>query len=723
MRKIVCGRCRHEHKVGARTCEVCGVALSTVATRKAMGANPLAWLQGTAVGQMAPFFLLALLLVGVWATRPSAASVQQLLIFFGLVGMVSLGATFPLLKGHYDFCAGPLAALTACLAALLSPYGALTAVLGALAIGGLVGLLNGWLSAWTRLGSAMVTVITGVIALHITLFVTSRTELTVSDPLLTALGDTNVIGVPVVLVLFVLALIAAKVLLRQPTFWPVGGAPSAAEATARGAAENVLLAFLISGLMAGLAGVLIASSGFAALGASGSMIWLLTPLAAALIGGASVAAGSGNLRTAAVGAGVVATTNWLAARLGMPTSGPVAEVPYLLVGLLADRWQNMTWYMIAQVRRGNLLALPADMRLPMVLRLWRRTSWPVRIATLASILVMAGGLYLYVSLYAVTRVPEGTASVLDIRGVAQVTRAGSYAAVPLAEGDSLRSNDRLTVGRASEALLRLADGSQVRVYANSEIFLTELSGTTADGTTTHLSVSTGSIFAKVRKLINRRSSFTVHSPVLTLGVRGTTFELGVDQRQARVAVGEGAVEVKRQFNAIDTQTGETRTMEDTQKIERHQALQTERGRARSRVEFLDPAEIDRLKLAKWSIEQDNRAMYTQAIKSNSVQGLIFGIIILYLAFLIYLRPEPPGYLPEVLAKRAKEFEAVHKATPHDSSRSAVLAQMFLRAGDTEKADEQLRAILEHDPKGEYGQWASRTRAQLGPKGLQGPRTR
>jgi hypothetical protein len=125
-----------------------------------------------------------------------------------------------------------------------------------------------------------------------------------------------------------------------------------------------------------------------------------------------------------------------------------------------------------------------------------------------------------------------------------------------------------------------------------------------------------------------------------------------------------------------------------------------------------PEDIARLELAKQSIEQDNQTMYVSALKSNTVQGLIFALVILYIAFMVYLRPEPPGYLPEILAKRALEFEAIHKSTPHDASRSAALAQMYLRAGDEAKAQEELRAILEHDPKSEYGQWASRMHTQL-----------
>ena len=714
MSGVTCGRCRHEHPVGARTCEVCGTTLSAVAIRKAMGTNPWAWVQGTSVGQMAPFFLLAALLVGVAATHPAAAGVGQLMLLFGLVGLVALGATFPLLKGHYDFAAGPLAALTACVAALLSPYGALPAVLGAVGVGCLVGLLNGWLCGWTRLGSAMVTVIVGVMALHVSLFLTTSQHLQVTDPLLISLGDTPVLGVPVVLVLFLLALVAAKLMLRHPTFWPVGGAPSSAEAAARGSAENVLQAFMVSGIMAGLAGVLIASTQFTMLGASGSMIWLLTPLAAALIGGASVTAGAGNLRTAAIGAAVVACTDWLAAQLRMSTSGPVAEMPYLVVGLLADRWKDMTWYMIVQLRRGNLLALPAEMRLPMVLRLWRRTSWVTRAVTLALVLVIAGGLYLYVSLYAVTRVPDGTAVALHVSGAAQVTPAGSSMPVPLPEGGNLRPGDRVTTGRNSEALLRLADGSDMRVYASSEVYLQDLSGNATSGTKVALQVLSGNVFTKVRKLVNRNSSFTVDTPVLTLGVRGTTFAVGVDEHgRGRVAVGEGTVEVQRQAMVIDADTGQRHALADTRQLEQHQALEAARGKSGVRLEFMLPEDVARLEMAKQSIDQDNQVMYVSALKSNTVQGLIFALVILYLAFLVYLRPEPPGYLPEILAKRALEFEAIHKSAPHDASRSAALAQMYQRAGDENKAQEELRAILEHDPKSEYGQWAARMRTQLG----------
>ncbi|MEI6501802.1 MAG: zinc ribbon domain-containing protein, partial [Armatimonadota bacterium] len=66
MAGVVCGRCRHELPIGARVCDACGSKLFSVELARAMGKNPWLWFQGTAVGQMAPFFAVAIFLVAGW---------------------------------------------------------------------------------------------------------------------------------------------------------------------------------------------------------------------------------------------------------------------------------------------------------------------------------------------------------------------------------------------------------------------------------------------------------------------------------------------------------------------------------------------------------------------------------------------------------------------------------------------------------------------------------
>ena len=94
MAGVVCGRCRHEHPLGARVCDACGSKIFALELRRAMGRNPWHWLQGTAVGQMAPFFFVALLLLAAALLAPPTAAWRQLLLNFGLVGLVTLGVMY-----------------------------------------------------------------------------------------------------------------------------------------------------------------------------------------------------------------------------------------------------------------------------------------------------------------------------------------------------------------------------------------------------------------------------------------------------------------------------------------------------------------------------------------------------------------------------------------------------------------------------------------------------
>lgn len=704
MASVICGRCRHEHPVGARVCDACGSKLFAAEMKRAMGKSPWLWFQGTAVGQMAPFFVVALLLLCGWLLGPPVAAWRQLLLNFGLVGMVTLGVTFPLMKGQYDFSAGSVAGLAACTAALLSPYGYGLAIAGALLAALLIGAINGYVVGRTRIPSAMVTVMTGAMALQLTLYATARTEMTVSSPFLQAIGETDIGGIPVILTLFILALAVSRVLFNQEAFTPVSSAQSPLQTAALTSAPSLLLSFLVSSLMAGLGGVLIACSSLAIIGSAGQMVWMLTPLTAALIGGGSVAAGTGNLRTATIGAATIALLNWLVHQLRMPIAGPIAETPLLVLGLMSDRWKNMTLYMIHQARRGNLLALPEEMQLPMMVRVWQRTSWPVRLAGALGLLAIAVGLYLYVAFYVVGRVPEGTVAVRAVMGVVQVTRYGSTATVALKEGDSLKPGDTVVTGGASRAFLRFADGSIVRVYPNSELYLQDLQNTATGTNVTALRMMVGAVFAKIHKLTTRDSSFTVTTPVLTLGVRGTAFQMAVDQARGNVAVGEGAVAITRQV-AVQEQ-GLTRYLDDTRQVEAGKQAEAAENTV---VRPLSGDDLRLLQATEQDLQKQAQEQQLKALHARAYRGLWVFAVILYLIFILCLKPEPPSYIFDVMSARAQVIAARHSGqrSATDSPQAAALAQMYLRAGDVDAARNEIQAIMEHDPNSEYGQWAQR----------------
>ena len=135
MADVICSRCRHANPIGARVCADCDAPLTWAAQRRAAGHNPLRWLQVTGIGQAAPFVLLVPMLVAAVALAPSSPAIRQLALHFGLLGLVALGVTFPLLKGEYDFAAGPVAGLAACCVTLISSRSPLLAALAALGLG------------------------------------------------------------------------------------------------------------------------------------------------------------------------------------------------------------------------------------------------------------------------------------------------------------------------------------------------------------------------------------------------------------------------------------------------------------------------------------------------------------------------------------------------------------------------------------------------------------
>jgi ribose/xylose/arabinose/galactoside ABC-type transport system permease subunit len=682
-------------------CEACGSKLFALELRRAMGRNPYYWLQGTAVGQMAPFFFVAVLLLLGLLLGPSPTAVRNLLLSFGLIGMVALGVTFPLMKGQYDFSAGSIAALAACLAIVLSPYGYGFAIAGALALGALVGAANGYMTGRTRISSAMVTIMTGAVALQITAYLTTRLDLTLNSPELLAIGETDVGGIPAILSLFVVVLLVARLLFDKEVFAPVGSAANRVQAATLASSSHIMLAFLVSGTIAGLAGLLIACSSIAVIGPAGQMVWMLTPLTAALIGGGSVMAGTGNLRTATIGAASIALVNWLVTQLRMPIGGPIAEAPFLVIGLLADRWQNMTAYMIAQARRGNLLALPDEMQLPTVVRVWRQASWPVRLAAALGTLALFGCLYVYVAFYVVSRVPEGSAVATEIVGTVQVVHRG-MTLKPLTPGEVLRPGDQVITGLASHAFLRFADGSEMRLYQDSEMMVDNIETTQSGGALTELKVNVGGFFAKVRKMVSRQSKFSVATPLLTLGVRGTAFQMQIGREEGEVAVGEGAVSIKRSMPI--TEVGLTRYVEDERTVEA--GRRAEAG-ATTLVEPLTKQESERLQATEKDLAERSRKQRLESLQTRAPKGLWVFLIVGYLIFLALLRPAPHQYLPDVIAKRADHFTTKHAFTPADSPRAAALAQMHMRAGNVEDARHEIQAIMEHDPNSQYGDWAQR----------------
>ncbi|HEY0793531.1 MAG TPA: ABC transporter permease [Chthoniobacterales bacterium] len=196
-------------------------------------------------------------------------------------------------------------------------------ILMALAIGLFLGTVNGWLVAYGRVSSLIATLATMSLYRGFTYLYAHGQEVT-SNRLprwMLRSVDLRIAGVPMLVVICVLVVLVAAVFLRHyplgRRIYAVGSNPVASLFYGLRPHRIILLAYALSGLLCGFAGLLYAAriGTVTVVLASG---WEMSSLAAAVIGGVSVAGGSGTVIGAALGALVLACVDNGLVLLGLP---------------------------------------------------------------------------------------------------------------------------------------------------------------------------------------------------------------------------------------------------------------------------------------------------------------------------------------------------------------------------------------------------------------------
>ena len=138
------------------------------------------------------------------------------------------------------------------------------------------------------------------------------------------------------------------------------------------------------------------------------------------------------------------------------------------------------------------------------------------------------------------------AKVNKFSGRVQIARHFDWKWVPVvpnmlvSEGDWVRTRSR------SSVVIRQDDGTVIKLRPNSKAMISLAGATkTARGEVrvTQVKLDSGSVIAKVNKLLQRDSRFEIETPTATSFVRGTEFRVKVeDQGGTRLEVLEGAVD-------------------------------------------------------------------------------------------------------------------------------------------------------------------------------------
>lgn len=227
---------------------------------------------------------------------------------FSLVALMSIGMMLVIITGGIDLSVGSVMGLSSLVTALAFQHGlsAFVAVLSGLAVGVIAGSFNGIMITWIQLPPFIATLGTLSIGRGLMYIITKGVPVTpdVPDPF-TFIGQGYIGFVPFPVVILLAMTVVFSVVMRQTRFgrhvYATGGNEVAARLSGVRTARVKFAAYVLSGLIASMAGVIAFSRFVSAEPASGFGAEL-DVIAAAAIGGASLSGGAGSVEGAIIGA-------------------------------------------------------------------------------------------------------------------------------------------------------------------------------------------------------------------------------------------------------------------------------------------------------------------------------------------------------------------------------------------------------------------------------------
>ena len=276
---------------------------------------------GEKLGRLIPVFglpILALLLVVLFSvllpdTFPTMLNARSIISDKAIIALLSLAAMIPMASGKIDLTVGYGIVIWHILAISLQTMFGFpwpVAVLTVLLLGAVVGFLNGLLVEVARIDSFIATLGTGTVLYALALWHTGGRQVVAVLPQgFLALNGTFVFGLPITGYYVVgLALLMWLVLEHLPIgryLYAIGANPKAAALNGISVQRYTMGAFVTSGLLTAVAGVLLASKlriGQASVG----LEYLLPALVGAFLGSTTIKPGRVNVWGTLVGVSILA---------------------------------------------------------------------------------------------------------------------------------------------------------------------------------------------------------------------------------------------------------------------------------------------------------------------------------------------------------------------------------------------------------------------------------
>ena len=263
-----------------------------------------------------------------------------------VTAVIAAGLTLLMTAGGMDFSMGSNVSVTTALGAQLLSHGHSTVftMAATIVLATVIGLVNGLVVTFTNVAPFVVTLATATLLDGVALLVLDSVSVSIGTRMF-ALGNDKILGIPYLLVLAVLVLVATALVMRFTVFgrdaYAIGGNEHVARLSGINVTARKLTLYALTGALSGLAGLMLLSRLGSSSPGTGGLSLQLTAVAAVVIGGTSLAGGHGTVTGTALGVvllGVVAN----ALNLLQVSSNyqPVSVGGVLLVAAVANEFHK-----------------------------------------------------------------------------------------------------------------------------------------------------------------------------------------------------------------------------------------------------------------------------------------------------------------------------------------------------------------------------------------------
>ncbi|HTK83205.1 MAG TPA: L-arabinose ABC transporter permease AraH [Bacteroidota bacterium] len=294
-------------------------------------------------GMIAVFGVLFILVALLVPNFFSLVNLNGLMLSVATVGIIASTMLFCLAAGDFDLSVGSIVAAAGILAAVtINATGSvMMGIVAGIVLGGLVGIINGFVIAALGINALISTLATMQIVRGFAYIISDGKAIGIREEGFFSLGVTTILSIPAPVWIMILCFLVFGVLLNKTIFGrhtlAVGGNKEAARLAGIPVKRVKMTIFALQGVIAGFAGVILASRMTSGQPATAQGLELQV-ISACVLGGVSLSGGVGSMSGVIVGVLIMGTVQNAMNLLNIPPFYQyVASGAILLASVMLDR--------------------------------------------------------------------------------------------------------------------------------------------------------------------------------------------------------------------------------------------------------------------------------------------------------------------------------------------------------------------------------------------------